>query len=40
MTFPDSQSADKFVREYKDGKRPEVIEKYKADMGLGDGAKI
>lgn len=40
MTFPDGASADAFVAECKEGKRPEVIEKYKADMNLGDGAAI
>lgn len=40
MTFPDGASADRFVQDCKEGKHPEVIEKYKADMGLGDGAKI
>ncbi|MBI5139743.1 hypothetical protein HZA26_04000 [Candidatus Nomurabacteria bacterium] len=40
MTFPDGKSADAFVAECKEGKRPEVIEKYKADMNLGDGAAI
>ena len=40
MTFPDGASADAFVAECKEGKRPEVIEKYKADMNLGDGATI
>lgn len=40
MTFPDGASADAYVAECKEGKHPEVIEKYKADMGLGDGAAI
>jgi hypothetical protein len=40
MTFPDGESAAKFVAECKEGKHPEVIEKYKADMNLGDGATI
>ena len=40
MTFPDSASANAFVQECKDGKYPEVIEKYKADHGFGDGAAI
>lgn len=40
MTFVDGKSADVFVAECKEGKRPEVIEKYKADMNLGDGATI
>lgn len=40
MSFPNGASADAFVAECKDGKHPEVIEKYKADMNLGDGATI
>jgi hypothetical protein len=40
MTFPDGESAAKFVAECKEGKHPEVIERYKADMNLGDGAAI
>lgn len=40
MTFPDSKSADAFVAECKEGKHPEVIERYKKDMNLGDGATI
>ena len=40
MTFPSSVEADAFVQDCKDGKHPEVIEKYKADMNLGDGAAI
>ena len=40
MTFPDGESAEKFVAECKEGKRPEVIENYKKQMGLGDGATI
>lgn len=40
MSFPDGASADKFVKDCKEGNHPEVIEKYKADMGLGDGASI
>ncbi len=40
MTFADGASAEKFVAECKDGKHPEVIEQYKAQMGLGDGAAI
>lgn len=40
MTFPDAASADKFVEQCKEGKYPEVIERYKADMGLVDGAAI
>lgn len=40
MTFPDGSSADAFVEECKRGERPEVIEKFKADMNLGAGAEI
>lgn len=40
MSFPDGESAATFVAECKDGKHPEVIEQYKADMNLGDGAMI
>ena len=40
MRFVDKKSADTFVSDCKEGKHPEVIEKYKADMNLGDGAKI
>lgn len=40
MSFPDGASAEAFVAECKEGKRPEVIEKYKKDMNLGDGATI
>ncbi len=40
MTFSDGAAAEKFVADCKEGKYPEVIERYKADMGLGDGAAI
>jgi hypothetical protein len=40
MSFPDGASADKFVSECKEGKHPEVVEKYKADLNLPDGAVI
>jgi hypothetical protein len=39
-TFPDGASADAFVADCKEGKYPEVIEEFKAQMGLGDGAAI
>lgn len=39
-TFPDAASAETYVEECKDGKHPEVIQRYKADMNLGDGATI
>ncbi|MEJ0054001.1 MAG: hypothetical protein WDN10_04780 [bacterium] len=40
MTFPDGESAQKFVAECKAGEHPEVIERYKAEMHLGEGAAI
>ena len=40
MSFPDGASAEAFVAECKEGKHPEVIEKYKADLNLGAGAEI
>lgn len=40
MTFLDGKSADAFVAECKEGKHPDVIERYKAQMGLGDGASL
>ncbi len=40
MTFADGASAAAFVQDCKDGKHPEVIERFKADMNLGDGATI
>ena len=39
-TFTDGASAEKFVQDCTEGKHPEVIEKFKADSGLGDGAAI
>ncbi|MDB5266569.1 MAG: hypothetical protein JWN89_384 [Parcubacteria group bacterium] len=40
MSFPDAASADMFVADCKEGNHPEVIERYKQDMNLGDGAAI
>jgi hypothetical protein len=40
MTFPDGASAELFVQECKEGKHPEVIEEFKKNMNLGDGANI
>ena len=40
MKFADAKSMERFVSDCKDGKHPEVIERYKANMNLGDGAKI
>ena len=40
MTFPDAKSAEVFVSECVEGKHPEVVQKYKADLNLGTGATI
>lgn len=40
MTFPDSAAADIFVSECKEGKHPEVVERYKVQMNIGDGVAI
>ncbi len=40
MTFTDAASAEAFVAECKEGKHPEVLERYQADLDLGDGAQI
>lgn len=40
MTFPDAQAAQAFVAECEAGEHPEVIERYKANLNLGDGAAI
>ncbi len=40
MTFTDGAAADAFVAECKEGKHPEVIEQYKAQIGVGDGKAI
>lgn len=40
MSFPDGEAAAKFVADCKAGMHPEVIEQYKVQMGLGDGAAI
>lgn len=40
MTFPDAKSTEEFLKECKEGNRPEVIEKFKKDMGLGEGVAI
>jgi hypothetical protein len=40
MTFPDGKSSEKFLAECREGQHPEVIEHYKAQMNLGDGAAI
>jgi hypothetical protein len=36
MTFSSGEEADKFVAECKEGEHPEVIERYKSDMGITD----
>ncbi len=40
MTFSNAKNAEIFVADCKEGKHPEVIEKYKADLNLGAGAAI
>ena len=40
MTFENGAAAEAFVQECKNGEHPEVIEKYRADMNLDDGATI
>lgn len=40
MTFADGKSADAFVQDCQAGKHPEVIDRYKTDMGLGAGASL
>lgn len=40
MTFPDGKSADLYVKECKEGKHPEVIEKFKQELNIGDGTAI
>lgn len=40
MTFTNGAAAEKFVAECKEGKHPEVIEQFKVEMNLGDGAQI
>ncbi|MBP9669602.1 MAG: hypothetical protein KBE09_04925 [Candidatus Pacebacteria bacterium] len=40
MTFPDGAAAEAFISECTEGKHPEVIERYKAELNLGDGAAI
>lgn len=40
MSFESGEAAALFVAECKEGQHPEVIERYKAEMGLGDGAAI
>jgi hypothetical protein len=40
MSFSNGADAEKFVNDCKAGKHPEVIEDYKARMGLGSGVAI
>lgn len=40
MSFPDAASAEVFVQDCKDGKHPEVIEKYKQSLNLSEGVAI
>lgn len=35
MSFPDAGAADAFVKECIEGKHPEVIEQYRAQMNVG-----
>lgn len=39
MSFPDGASAEAFVQECKEGKHPDVIDRYKASLNI-DGAAI
>lgn len=40
MTFTNGAAAEKFVAECKEGKHPEVIEQFKAELNLGAGVEI
>ncbi len=40
MTFENGEASDKFISECKEGKHPDVVERYKKDMNLGDGVAI
>lgn len=40
MTFPNGAESDKFVAECKEGKHPEVIERYLKELNAGDGRAI
>jgi len=40
MTFPDGASAEVFVKDCKDGKHPEVIDRYRASLNLDAGVEI
>lgn len=40
MTFESGQAAATFIEECKAGEHPEVVERYKADHGYGNGRAI
>lgn len=40
MSFPDAESAELYLQECREGKHPEIIENYKAEMGISDDAAI
>lgn len=40
MSFTDGASADAFVADCKEGNHPEVIERYKAELGISNDAAI
>lgn len=40
MSFPNAETANQFLLDCEAGLYPEVIERYKADNNLGDGAMI
>lgn len=40
MTFTDGAAAEAFIQECKEGKHPDVIERYFEQMGIPDGAAI
>jgi hypothetical protein len=40
MTFTDGAAAETFIQECKEGKHPDVIQRYFDQMGVGDGAQI
>jgi hypothetical protein len=40
MTFPDNRAVDVFMDECREGKHPEVIERFIKEMGGGDGRAI
>ncbi len=40
MTFPTGEASAEFVADCMDGQYPEVIERYKIDMGIGAEAEV